>query len=477
MPITDPSQLPGYHAAYDTLAANSLFTDTAGTTPASVSGSDRVRCWKPSASPGGGIPNMTDGNGAVYVVEGGVPTAAFTPPQTSVLEGALSGGEATRTAFTAYFVVRRLDWNSTGTRLGYFRVPPSARQNLVGFNASTGGLAAVFEANLGNLTFGVGGTPDTSWHVYALSYSAAGGFRGFVDGGEVSPNYTTSQSPQAEPAGAITSFAHGGYAIGAPQTQDQATVALYGYTAAHTPAQVRDMVAYLRARFAALIGSASNPAVVWTGASNFMDVATTAGGNQVVKTSVPWKVLQNSGKYGRHHWGARPSIRTDQARTRITDEIARYLALYTGTVVVCHYAGGNDVGIGGGTAADIYAALTGLVADLHALGSTVKVVLGTYLPRTGLDNAVRATLNTLIRANSAGADAVADWAANATIGPDGANSNTTYYQTDGIHLIDAGTTVGYPYWMAQVNRLLTPAPPRQAVTGAETRRALVTGAV
>jgi hypothetical protein len=446
----DPASLSGLHTAYDSLAANTLFTNTGGTTPVATGGTDRVRCWKPSYD-GGDSPDLTNGTGGLYVVEGGVPTVKlYEPPTTrNIIEGLLPGGSVSRTALTAYYVCRRVDWSEVSAREGYFKM--STRGNLAGWHGSTGGHVALFEGVASN-SVGVGGTPDLSWHVYAMTYSGSPArCRMFVDGGDVSPA-DGQTAPGYQTTGVASSFTHNAYALGAPNATDSTYAALYAYAAEHTPADVRRMTGYLRQRFAALFGSASAPVVIWTGASNFMDVATTGGGNQAVKTSVPWKCLANTSAYARHHWGPRPGQRTDHQRARVTDEIARYAAWYTGDVIVCHYAGGNDHAIG--TAAQIYAQLTGLVDDLHALGPNVKVVLGTYLPRTSFNDTVRGDVNDLIVANAAGADAVADWAADATIGEDGDNSNTTYYNSDGIHLLDAGTTVGYPYWLDEIEALL-----------------------
>jgi hypothetical protein len=443
-----PADLAGFHTAYDSLTASTLYSNEAGSTLASVSGTDRVRHWKPSYD-GGDSPNLTNSVGGLYVVENGVPTCKlYEPPTTrNIIEATLPGGSVSRTALTLYYLCKRVDWSSVGAREGYLRI--STRGNAPGWHASAGGHVATIEG-VTSSSSGIGGTPDLSWHVYAVTYHGTNGVRMFVDGGEVSPA-DGQTAPGYQTTGVASSFTHNAYALGWPNATDSQYAALYAYAAEHTPADVRQMTAYLRQRFSALF-SPSAPVVIWTGASNFMDVATTGGGNQLVKTSVPWKCLANTSAYTRHHWGPRPGQTTVHQRARVTDEIARYAGWCTGDVVVCHYAGGNDSGIG--TAAQIYAQLEGLVDDLHALGPNVKVVLGTYLPRTSFNDTVRGDVNDLIVANTAGADAVADWAADTTIGDDGDNANTTYYNSDGIHLLDAGTTVGYPYWLDEIEALL-----------------------
>ena len=109
---------------------------------------------------------------------------------------------------------------------------------------------------------------------------------------------------------------------------------------------------------------------------------------------------------------------------------------------------GNDVVICWGGTNDIYAGE--IPADVEARINTLctyykdagfKVVVLTILPRTAAGSfteAERLSTNTLIRANYAGyADAIADIGADALMGQEFDNENTTYY-LDGIHPKEAG---------------------------------------
>lgn len=76
-----------------------------------------------------------------------------------------------------------------------------------------------------------------------------------------------------------------------------------------------------------------------------------------------------------------------------------------------------------------------------------KVIIGTMVSRTGSNgngtfDSQKNTYNALIRANWANfADGIADLAGDARLGADGAYSNLTYFQADGIHINDTGAAI------------------------------------
>ena len=87
-----------------------------------------------------------------------------------------------------------------------------------------------------------------------------------------------------------------------------------------------------------------------------------------------------------------------------------------------------------------------------------KVVLGTILPQSGTPNAsafntARAIINASIRSDSSFWDALSDFANNATMGPDSAAANTTYY-SDGEHPTDVGYSILAPIASAAIKSLL-----------------------
>jgi hypothetical protein len=99
--------------------------------------------------------------------------------------------------------------------------------------------------------------------------------------------------------------------------------------------------------------------------------------------------------------------------------------------------------------------LTNLATYLDARRATGwKVVLCTVLPSTAVGfNAARNTANaTLVTWAGVHADAIADFAADPTMGPDAAASNATYY-SDGTHPTAAGQALLEPIYRAAVNSL------------------------
>lgn len=118
--------------------------------------------------------------------------------------------------------------------------------------------------------------------------------------------------------------------------------------------------------------------------------------------------------------------------------------------------GKNDGPPGVVTAAQYAADIATHIAEMRTAGYT-HVVLGTLLPSSDAAyNTWRNALNAIITgvgwAATNGVDAIADYAANATIGTDAAGSNATYYP-DGIHPSAACYAIMEPIYRAAVNAL------------------------
>lgn len=104
--------------------------------------------------------------------------------------------------------------------------------------------------------------------------------------------------------------------------------------------------------------------------------------------------------------------------------------------VVYMQCGTNNIA-GGQTAAQTYTALTSYITSAHAAGFTI--IVATMFSRenpTGLE-ASRVAYNALIRANTAGADAVVDFDSTA-LGCNGCANNTIYFNSDKIHPNNTG---------------------------------------
>lgn len=141
------------------------------------------------------------------------------------------------------------------------------------------------------------------------------------------------------------------------------------------------------------------------------------------------------------------AVSGDTAQNIASTASAQLAAQYDGSLtdnIVVLWAGVNDAVDNGRTAAQIYTDLSSAVATCQAAGELV--ILCTDLPSTTTAantagwNTTRATLNTSIRGNAAGADAIADLAANTTIGDDTDSDNTTYY-SDKLHPTPEGDRI------------------------------------
>lgn len=135
---------------------------------------------------------------------------------------------------------------------------------------------------------------------------------------------------------------------------------------------------------------------------------------------------------------------SDHYGTLLADAITRVdpLLQYSGPKYLVIFAGTNDRFLNGTSGAAIWTLLqTYINARIAAGWLPGNICVGTMLPRQGLFETDRTTLNSSIRSNAAGMGyKVADFAADATMGPAGAENNATYYQ-DQIHPTAAGHVI------------------------------------
>lgn len=147
------------------------------------------------------------------------------------------------------------------------------------------------------------------------------------------------------------------------------------------------------------------------------------------------------------HLSAWPGETAEQMIAQAATQVDPYFNPDAARNIAVFWAGGNDIDEATPGQTDVEAAVAHDRIETWCSARQAagfEVVVATILPRsnpaTGAPfSARRAALNTLIRDNwETYADALCDLAANATIGDDGDEENTTYYSTDDVHLTEAG---------------------------------------
>lgn len=138
------------------------------------------------------------------------------------------------------------------------------------------------------------------------------------------------------------------------------------------------------------------------------------------------------------------------------DVDAAYLAGYDNVLVL--QSGSNDIYVNNTSAAALLAQIKNYCLQRRSLGYRITVL--TVLPRgttNSAQNTVRLAFNELVRSEPLGTfwDAVADIAALPEL-QDGAQSSTTYYNADTIHLNDAGHSLIAPVIQTAVASCFTP---------------------
>lgn len=113
------------------------------------------------------------------------------------------------------------------------------------------------------------------------------------------------------------------------------------------------------------------------------------------------------------------------------------------------WLGTNDIEAGT-TPAATYALLTQYIQARKAVGW--KVITATMLSRKNIETQ-KNQYNTLVLANTAGADLVVDFTGT-VLGCDGCSTNLTYFGPDQIHPVQAGVSIEVPLFQVAFNSLI-----------------------
>lgn len=266
------------------------------------------------------------------------------------------------------------------------------------------------EALLGNLN-------DSLWHVVAASYDGAT-TRIWIDGAKVAEKSVGALSPISLNSLLIGNFNFTAYWPG------EISYGLF-YTAAHSQNYINYNTLVLKQRLASR-GVAINTADTFTIFEGDSNTAVT-GGQINVPTNYTFKVVRaySPARQGQNVATSGATISTWQTRAAAVDSYRQ-----PGRTNVLVVLGGNDLIASG--AAQWFADFKAYCEARQSAGW--KVVAQTILPRTTVGfNTQRATANTSIRNDTSFYDALADGAADSTIGEDADASDTTYY-SDGVHM-------------------------------------------
>lgn len=136
--------------------------------------------------------------------------------------------------------------------------------------------------------------------------------------------------------------------------------------------------------------------------------------------------------------------------TKMSPELKR------GDICVC-WEGTNDMHVNSLSGADAYAKLLTYAQSVRDAGASI--VVGTVIARDYVDDDADLMdriddYNTLIRNNSNEFDAVADLGGNSVFDSTNDASNTTYYQTDKIHIKPAAEDVIIPIFNSAIATVL-----------------------
>jgi lysophospholipase L1-like esterase len=276
---------------------------------------------------------------------------------------------------------------------------------------------------------------DSNWHIVAGQFDGAN-INLFLDGANVATYNVGVSSPIQIYQLFLSNFNNAAYWPG-----QIGFAALY--SVAHSVVQVTSNTAAIRSlmsargvtipalpKFLAFEGdSITDPTMGVAAASKYYYVAKSGmtpfpqGGNDAVSGS---------------------SIATISTRSATIDS---WFAPITGSKVLFLLVGANDQGEGAST---FVASVKAYCLARKAANPGMKIVLATLLPQVAAGfNTFRNSVNTLIHGDNSYYDALADFAANATMGCDSCAANTTYFP-DGEHPSVAGHAILGPIARAAI---------------------------
>ncbi len=195
--------------------------------------------------------------------------------------------------------------------------------------------------------------------------------------------------------------------------------------------------------------TAPQPQPIAVGALNVIGDSITYGFNASGSPLTPYSSLlslTNATTTGVNNWGI-SGITMFAISGSEANRVGPLCKSASGPAVASVFTGTNDfLNISGSTPQSVFGSLTSEIQTLKGAGCRVGVV--TMISRRGNGNGNggaaydtdKNAYNALILsgARAAGADFIVDAAANPNLGADGANANTTYFQSDGIHPTQLG---------------------------------------
>lgn len=420
MPFS-PSDLPSYKLGID--ASGTLYSDAAGTTPATTDGTGVLNA--PDASGSGNALTRGSGAGGVLRIENGARVLSLEGGylNKNVASGSLS-------AFSLHAFVK-------------FTTPVGSNA-LFAFGSDSAGpflaptwvtaMYAAYQIASTNVA-AAGYQTDANWHHVANVYNGST-IRTWLDGAEIGQSVFTSQVVGGEPA--VASFTRAGYSLGKEATfvnlMSGRLAELCYYEGAQTDADVVSFGSYFRSKWAALLNT-TDPQVLWVGNSLLTNTVNAQA------DTLPYLVGNASAVVNRWISACRPGITTAQMLARITDDYAHFLVSPSPKVAVI-WEGYNDTG----TAAQRYARLVTLAGNLRMAGAT-RIVTATLPLRTAETQAVIDDLNNLLRGDTVNFDALADIIT--------ADPTLSTPASDGVHFDAAQNAIIAPVFQAAIEAALS----------------------
>lgn len=400
-----------------------------------------------SVSAGNRVTNKVNASNFTLIMGGGLGSDADDPAV--VTEGlqfaanggnaqyATNGGSVFLTNFSIYAVVNRAG-AGVGDTYGAILVENHSYENVFAFHANYNFPCPMIGFNTAQLWADTLNLRDSTWHCLAATYNGSL-LKMFLDGVEVASR--SASVGFLEITNMMLSEQYRGF------------VGKMAYAAVFNVAHSAAEVVTMRGRFATEIAgrgitlSAPSKFIVFEG-----DSLTDPQVSPVLDEKYSYRSCTNQSPF---LWGRNLAINGSdiadlEARAATVDSF--YDASRGTNNILSVFIGANDV-VASGDTNQIFADLKSYCEDRRAVGW--KIVLGTILPNDFAAQVRRNTINAMIRNDPSFYDALADFAANTTIGEDGDEDNLTYY-SDGVHLTAAGQGILVPIHAAALDSILGP---------------------
>lgn len=428
--MADPTSISGLLCWVK--AGVGLFKDGAGTQPVSADG-DSIALWKDQSGNGNDLTQSTAGNQPKWDATLQCVHSEYNANEWMNLAAGLSyGTQSVSLAFIGSLVSLR-DANASGSnQVNHVFLNGTTNKGNFYYDRQSGGSVGVYYATYDGTSIQSPAQSFRPMHTSPVLIVFSSGSGGTI----IYTNSLASATLAAMASATITSGAIFGNLAGSNFPLQARIFDAALYNRAVTSGDVSTLLNYAATRG---VQTGFNGNVIFDGDSETAGSGNTLNRNWVQQMGLPPGIRQVN--------VAESGIQLATLASEASAFVDPYYVSGIPNVLVI-FAGTNDFAIGSATVATVYGNLQSYCTARKATNPSLKIVVITMLPRNVGGTMSQANWQAYhddivngFAGSTLACDAVVDTSTDSRIGPWGANTNTTYYAADAIHLNNTGAAI------------------------------------